>query len=255
MKKYKLVANWKMNPQATKSVQDYMRNFKKHARGVKNVTIVFCPPSIFISAVGKFCSGNTELGAQDVYFEKAGSFTGQISPKMLAGEGVQHVILGHSERRAMGETSELVAKKAASAISDRIQPIICLGEQTRDHSGKYLKHIENQIIESLAGIPKTKLKDVVIAYEPIWAIGAAEAMSSHEMHQMVLYIKKIITKKYTRAIAGSIPVLYGGSVTADNARDMIENGVVDGLLVGRASLNPEEFAIIAKNISYAKRNF
>jgi triosephosphate isomerase len=174
---------------------------------------------------------------------------------MLASENVKYVILGHSERRSAGEKSDIVAKKATAAIAARIQPIICIGEESRDHSGVYLKHIKHQIIESLSGIPKTKLKDIIIAYEPIWAIGGDEAMSSHEMHQMMLYIKKVVTEKYTRTIANSIQILYGGSVTAHNACDMIENGVVDGLLVGRASLNPEEFIAIAKNISYAKRNF
>ena len=255
MKKNLLIANWKMNPRSAEGASLLVKDFKKFAKGMKNVVTVICPPTIYIPIVKKLCSGTIVLGAQDSYYEKEGSHTGETSPLMLANEGVEYVVLGHSERRANGESSQVVAKKSQAALAARIQPIVCIGEEKRDTSGAYLKHIKEQLIESLDGIPKTKLHSVIIAYEPIWAIGAKEAMSAHEMHQMVLYIKKIITQKYSRAIASKISVVYGGSVTSENARDMIENGCVDGLLVGRASLDPKEFAAIAKNISHAKRNF
>lgn len=255
MSKYLLVGNWKMNPQKEVDVKKKISDFKKHSKGLRGVDVVICPPHVFIQSASRFCSGSISLGAQDMFWKKEGSYTGETSPEMLRGFDVQYVIIGHSERRELGETNEIVAQKTSAALESRILPIVCVGEKTRDEEGKYLDEIKTQLTESLRKVPKTKIDSVVIAYEPVWAIGASSAMDSHEMHQMTLFIKKTLIKMFSRKVADKIRVLYGGSITEDNARDMIELGNVDGLLVGRASLDPKQFALIYKNISNAKRRF
>lgn len=250
MKKNKLliVANWKMNPETAEKAKEIFLETKKVVKILKNTKVVICPPFVYLSDLEKVNDSKIILGAQDMFWEKSGSFTGEISAGMLSKEG--YVILGHSERRELGETDEMVSKKTISAIKSGLLPIVCVGEKERDDKGEYLHFLRNQITSSLVSLPKRYLAKLVIAYEPVWAIGKSEdqAMKPGDIHETSLYIRKILSEIYDQKSALSVPVLYGGSVNHNNAKDMITLGEVQGLLVGRESLAPKKFEELLKNV-------
>jgi triosephosphate isomerase len=167
---------------------------------------------------------------------------------MLAAFGVATVIVGHSERRALGETDAQVGEKVAALIKAKLTPVVCIGERERDAQGNFFMLIEAQIKAALTGVPKARFKDVVIAYEPIWAIGTGKTATAEDVNEMRLFIQKILTKHFDRASAGKIRIIYGGSVSAANAADLFVGGGVDGFLVGGASLRPQEFAQIISSV-------
>jgi triosephosphate isomerase len=154
--------------------------------------------------------------------------------------GSTHVLIGHAERRAAGMSNEQVGKVTHRVLSSGVTAIVCVGEGARDDHGEYLNQVRAQLHAALQGVLPKYLKKVVIAYEPVWAIGASQPMSPHEMHQMAIYIKKTLAEMYGKAV--SVPVLYGGAITADSVSEMVVRGGVDGLLVGRASLSEDSLA-------------
>jgi triosephosphate isomerase (TIM) len=253
MKKNKLlvVGNWKMNPGTAEKAKEIFRGIKIGAKELKNIKVVICPPFVYLSDLEKLNASSPlhdlVLGAQDMFWEKTGAFTGEISSEMLKGEG--YVILGHSERRDLGETDEMVAKKLSSAIKGGLKPILCIGEKTRDDHGEYLHFLRNQIINSLGKLSKGQLAKLIIAYEPVWAIGKEEAMKPTDIHEMTIFIKKVLVEIYGQKVKINVPVLYGGAVSHDNASNIIKEGEVQGLLVGRASLNPKKFGELIKNVN------
>jgi triosephosphate isomerase len=248
MKKNKIlvVGNWKMNPDNAEKAKDIFRGIKAAAKDLKKTKVVVCPPFVYLSDLEKINDGRLILGAQDMFWEKTGSFTGEISSQMLSGEG--YVILGHSERRDLGETDEMIAKKVVSAIRAGLKPILCVGEKNRDDHGEYLHFLRAEIINSLGKLAKKYLAKLVIAYEPVWAIGKEEAMTPGDIHETSLFIKKVLAEVYDHKLAVTIPILYGGSVNYNNARDIISLGEVAGLLIGRESLNPKKFGELLKNV-------
>ncbi len=208
-----IIANWKMNPA---SMQEAKRLFD----AVKNTEAIICPPFVYLSVFKyKF------LGAQDCHWEQSGPYTGEVSPKMLRDLGVKYVIIGHSERRALGETEEIVEKKLKAALKAGLTPIFCVGEKKGENARKVIN-------KQLRG----NLKGVIIAYEPVWAIGTGDFCSPEKAKQIREFIKKKFNNK----------VLYGGSVNSKIAKDYTKVGF-DGLLVGGASLNAKEFKKIIKN--------
>ncbi len=248
MKKGLVVANWKMNPQSVAEAQRLLRATKLVASRSK-IQVVVCPPAPFLSLLSSSMrSGKLALGAQDLSALDGGSHTGEISAAMLRSVKVSYVIVGHSERRALGEKNDAVAAKLRRALSDDLTPILCVGEHERDKEGEYLEELRTQIKESLKGIHLTDLKYLAIAYEPVWAIGrtAAFALPPNELVQTTLFVRKVLSELYNNATALSVPILYGGSVERDNAAQLAESGAVSGALVGHASLKPEEFSIIVK---------
>jgi triosephosphate isomerase (TIM) len=178
-----------------------------------------------------------------VFFETKGSYTGEVSAPMLASIGTEYVIVGHSERRARGENNEIVNRKVRVALLEGIDVVLCIGEEARDHGGEYLLFLTEELISALSGLKKDSLKHIAIAYEPIWAIGktSKDAMKPSDMHEMSLFIRKILTDRYDRATALSVPILYGGSVEVENSETLLRGGEIDGFLVGHASLDPESF--------------
>jgi triosephosphate isomerase len=246
-----VVANWKMNPQTLKEAKKNFNDFKKQKTVNKNVTTVICPPFQYLYELKKSYRGSKIFfGAQDVSIQKEGSFTGEISNSMIKDMGARFVIAGHSERREMGESSELVAEKALNSLQFGFHVIVCVGEKERDFEGMYLKDLAKQIKDSLEGIPTKLAEKLIIAYEPIWAIGEGKkAMDAKEMHFISLFIRKQLIKIFNKKTAQSVGILYGGSVNSDNAKDFVIEEDVDGLLVGRASLNPFEFSKIVTNVS------
>jgi triosephosphate isomerase len=236
-----IVANWKMNPGTVLQAKEIFTETKKVAKSLKNVKVIVCPPFVYLNELERLTDRTPVLGAQDMFWERNGSFTGEISSEMLKEES--YVILGHSERRELGETDDMIAKKIISAIKANLKPILCIGEKIRDDHGEYLHSLRNQIINSLAGMPKKYLDKLIIAYEPVWAIGKSDdqAMKPSDIHETTLFIKKVLLETYKLKKALLVPVLYGGSVTHNNASEIIAGGQVQGLLVGRESLNPKKF--------------
>ncbi len=242
-----IVGNWKMNPQSADEAKTIFLGIRKASEKVKRVDTVVCPPFVLIPALEKLVAGRfaTYLGAQDCFYEASGSFTGNVSPALLKHSGVNYVIIGHSERRALGESDEVVNHKTIAALTAQLKPIICVGERERDVDGKFYAQVEGQVAAALKGVRKADLKNVIIAYEPVWAIGKkeSEAMTPAQLQEMAIFIKKTLVEIYD-ASAATLPVLYGGSVTSANAQGLLEVNEIEGLLVGRASLDAKDFGLI-----------
>lgn len=245
-----IVGNWKMNPQSISLGVKLATELKKKMQSVKGVEIVIAPPYVHLPGIQKARSGSDvfTLGAQNVHPAKLGPHTGEISLPLLQDLGVTHVILGHSERRALGEKDALINEKLVAVVKAGLTGILCVGEDTRDHNGHYLNIIETQVRKGLALLSKAKLSQVVIAYEPVWAIGNGKNATAEDIHEMKLFIEKILSDLYGRNTAQKIRIIYGGSVTAQNAQMLHAEGMMDGFLVGGASLHPEEFTQIAKAV-------
>ncbi|MFO0718548.1 MAG: triose-phosphate isomerase [Candidatus Paceibacterota bacterium] len=248
-----VVGNWKMNPQTTEDARKIFKRIKKAADSIKGVNVAICPSFSHIYPLNKI-AGGIFIGAQDVFWEEAGSFTGEVSASMLRDLGCTYVIVGHSERRAMGETSEMITKKVKEAVEKNLKVILCIGEKVRDENGDYLEFLKNQLTESLSKVQKRYLSNIVIAYEPVWAIGKSfnNAMVGKDMQEISIFIKKVLADIYGKDETSKNLILYGGSVAPINARDIIESGQVDGFLVGRQSLEPINFGEIIKIVSTAK---
>ncbi len=236
-KKY-ILGNWKMSFDKTADAKKQFDLVKKQTSRLQNTLTVIAPSFIHIqSLIAK--SSKLLLSGQDCSLKDSGSWTGEISAKMLRGLGCEFVIVGHSERRNLGETNEVVAEKAGNALTAGLKPIICIGEKERDNKGQYLNDLREQLFASMAKVQRGDLLDIIIAYEPVFAIGAQSAMPTEEIHQTVLYLRKLLAEKYNKDLAQSILIVYGGTVNKNNATEILATGVVDGLLIGRVSTTPE----------------
>lgn len=244
-----IVANWKMNPSTSKEAENLFRVVFKKEKSLKKNQIIICPPFPFLFLFPKKKNKNILLGAQNVSAEAEGSFTGEVSPKMLLDTKVSHVIVGHGESRKGGDTDEIINKKLLNLLKFKISPIFCIGERERDKEGSYLSFIENQIKEGLRGVSKSDMKRFIIAYEPIWAIGksAVREATPEEFVEVKIFIRKVISDIFDSKTALSLPILYGGSINSSNANNFLEQGA-DGLLVGRDSVSPSKFDAILNAI-------
>jgi len=244
-----IIANWKMNPTTIREAKDSFRKIKNIARNLRNVQTVVCPPFIFLGVLEKFITGHRcVLGAQDVFWEQEGSYTGEISPRELLRMDVNYVILGHSERRALGESDTEVSRKVKACFRNNLFVILCIGEAERDSDGRYFRFIKEEIKNSLSKISRKDIPKLIIAYEPIWAVGpkAKRADTPEELFEMAIFIRKTLSDLFGRKHVMSTPILYGGSVDDRNAEEFLSKGGVAGLLVGRASLDPKKFSAILK---------
>jgi len=228
-----IVANWKMNPVSLEEAKNIFEGIKKGVEGTE-AKVVICPPFVYLAEL----KGLT-LGAQDIFYEEKGAFTGEVSAEMLKNLGVEYVIIGHSERRKyLGETDEVINEKIKKALESGLKVIFCIGETAEERkNGKKNEVLERQIKKGLAGVEN--LENVNIAYEPVWAIGTGNNCSIQETKESIDFIKKFVETKTI--------VLYGGSVKGDNSKEYIKESEADGLLVGGASLNAEEFVKIVKS--------
>jgi len=240
-----IAANWKMNPQSQKEAKKLFDGIKKKAKA-KNVEVVVCPPFLYLPLFK-----GLPIGVQNIYFEEKGAFTGEVSAAMLKDLKIGYVILGHSERRKyFAETNEQINKKIKKALSFKIKPIFCIGETKEEKDqNKKSEVLEAQLTEGLKGVTKDEMKSVAVAYEPVWAIGTGNNCSVEETMGTVLFIRKILTKLYNREVADNTKILYGGSVKSDNSAAYIKDAGANGLLVGGASLDADEFAKIVKSAS------
>jgi triosephosphate isomerase (TIM) len=241
-----IIANWKMNPGSLRDSELILKGISTYIKNIKNIKVVICPPFPFLFAFKKLKSNKIFLGAQNVSSMTEGSHTGEVSPRMLIDVGVKYVIVGHGERRANGEDNNFINKKILNLLKFKLLPIICVGESSRDNEGFYLSFVRDQIKDCLKDVPKAQVKNIIIAYEPIWAIGkdATRGATKEEFIEMKIFIRKIISDIYDSKTAHSIAVLYGGSVNKDNAFYFANEGEADGLLVGRDSINPKKFGAI-----------
>lgn len=235
-----------MNPATEAEARRIFGGAKRASSKIRRAEAVICPPFIYLSVLAKSVKGarNISLGVQNLFWETTGSYTGEVSPTMVLGAGAEYAIIGHSERRTLGETDGQVAKKAVLALKLGLRAIVCIGESARDEKGDYLGFLKNQIKNSLQGITGKLLENLIIAYEPVWAIGGREAMKPEQVEEMGIFIRKTLSDIYDQEAAMKVPILYGGSVDAKNAEAIVYQGNVQGLLIGRQSLEPESFRAI-----------
>ncbi len=237
-----IVGNWKMNPATLEQAREVASATRRVAAELEHTDVVICPPHVFISdCTPRTSSAHSYLGAQSVSPNEGGPHTGEVSVLMLKDLGVEYVIAGHSEERARGADDAEISRTAAAITNAGLTAIVCVGEKVRDEGGAYLEFIKEQIHKSLADVTPKRAKDIVLAYEPIWAIGATAAMNPEQVCEMSLFVRKVFSDLFGQDMAMKIQVLYGGSVNATNAADIIRIGNVDGLLVGRESVNIEGF--------------
>lgn len=247
-----LVGNWKMAPEKPVTAIDLIKKTLAIAKLFKNtVSIVSCVPYIHIPLIGKLIKLPLSLGAQTVTAETDPANTGLISASMLKAAQVTYCIVGHSEVRARGENNDEVCDKVSVLLEKKITPIICVGERARDAQGWYLSEVKDQIETVLGVLSGQGYKKVVIAYEPVWAIGAhaAREATPTECLEMVIYIRKIFADHIGEKAAASIRILYGGSVNELNAKVFLREAKVQGFLVGRVSLEPKRLSALALAIS------
>ncbi len=249
MKKVKklIIGNWKMNPASTLEAKKIATDVKRGTHTMRKTQVVLCPPYIYIPSLINFPTTSLFLGAQNAHHEAGGSFTGEVSFSQLPQFKVSHVILGHSERRAKGETTEMINKKLRSVVVDGMTAVLCVGESVRDNHGDYLSFVREQIVLGLRDVSRKSVDHIVVAYEPVWAIGARDAMSPQDIHEMSIFIRKTLREVFG-PIADGIRILYGGAVNESNAKEIVQDGFVQGLLIGRESLKPKNFIEIIKAV-------
>jgi triosephosphate isomerase len=247
-----IAGNWKMNTtieQAIKLVQEVRGKLDK----IEGVEKVLCPPFVSLSAADKLLVGSSiKLGAQNMHFEEKGAYTGEVSPLMLAGL-CEYVILGHSERRQyFGETDEIVNKKVKAALKSGLKPILCVGERLEENeAGKAEQVVTRQVKGALAGIASPQ--GLVIAYEPIWAIGTGKAATGKQANTTIGLIRRIVAQLYGEPFAQAMRIQYGGSVNKANITEFLSQPEIDGALVGGASLQAAEFVSIVEQTANIKR--
>lgn len=244
MRKKIVAGNWKMN----KTLQEGLL-FSNELKGLldnKNINceVIIGTPFIHLSEVAKSLDGTKiQVAAQNCANKESGAYTGEVSASMVASTGAKHVILGHSERRAYyHETPELLKEKVLQALSNNLTPIFCVGEVLNEReSDKHFEVVAAQLKNSLFELSKEDFAKLIVAYEPVWAIGTGKTASPEQAQEMHAFIRKTITEKYGKEIADNTSILYGGSCNADNAKELFSNPDVDGGLIGGASLDPAKF--------------
>ena len=246
MRKPIMAANWKMN-KATSEAVEFANGLKELTKSSFSAEMVICPPFTALAPMAGILNGtNIKLGAQNMYWEKNGAFTGEISPVMLRDLGCKYVIVGHSERREyFKETNQDVNKKARSAFAFNLIPIVCVGEKLSEReAGKALKVVEKQVRESLADLPKEEISNIVVAYEPIWAIGTGKTATPGDAQEVHGSIRATLKDLYGEEASSRIRIQYGGSVKPDNISILMQEEDIDGALIGGASLNLNSFLSI-----------
>lgn len=231
-----------MNPNSAAEALKLVDGITKKYKAQESVKVAIAPPALYINEVTKKIGKKSiSVAAQNLSTEIMGAFTGEHSALQLRDAKVEYVIIGHSERRAMGETDVQIQKKVQSALKNKITPVVCVGEKERDAHGAFYSFIEAQVKSLGAILSATDIKKIVIAYEPIWAIGTGMTATTADVKEMQLFLFTTLTKLYDKATATKVTLLYGGSVKADNAAVLHEQGGMNGFLVGGASLKAEDF--------------
>jgi triosephosphate isomerase (TIM) len=248
MRKKFIAGNWKMNTTRAEGVA-LAAAVAKGVGSKRDVEVAVCPPSLYLSAVGESIRGSVVgLGAQNCYHEAKGAFTGEVSPAMLVDVGCKYVILGHSERRAIfRESSADVNRKVVAALAAGLTPIVCVGETLDERkANRTTAVVREQIEQSLGALTADEVTKLVIAYEPVWAIGTGVVATPEQAEEVHADLRKLLQTRYSTEVAASVRIQYGGSVNAENAASLLGQPNIDGALVGGASLKAEGFlAIVA----------
>ena len=251
MREIIIAGNWKMNTLPVEGV-DLARNLSNLVAGINGVTVVVCPPATHLSAIAETLKrGSIGLGAQNVHWENSGAYTGEISAGMLVKTGCAWVIIGHSERRTyFSETNRSVNKRLKKALEMKLRPIVCIGETLPEReAGKTFQVLEKQLELGLADVELKGIDGLVIAYEPVWAIGTGVTATTEQAQEAHKFIRDKLSQLFTRDAADSTTILYGGSMNDSNAGTLVAMSDVDGGLIGGASLKAEKFAAIIKAAS------
>jgi triosephosphate isomerase (TIM) len=243
MRKPIIAGNWKMHKTLSEA-----KAFAEEVKGLvppkERVDSVICAPAIFLERLVEVTKEyDVEIGAQNMHFEESGAFTGEISPKALQDLGVTYVILGHSERREMfNETDDAVNKKVLAAFKYDLTPIVCVGETLEQRENGATKQVvEDQVKKALTGLTNEQAKQVVIAYEPIWAIGTGKSSTAEDANDVCAHIRQVIANNFSQQVADAVRIQYGGSVKPANIKEFLSQPDIDGALVGGASLDPKSF--------------
>jgi triosephosphate isomerase len=249
MRKVIIAGNWKLN-KTSREAQALAVELKREVVDIQGVDIVICPTFTALDAVSEaIMDTNIDLGAQNIYWQDSGAFTGEISAPMLKDLGVKYVIIGHSERRQFfGEINETVNKRIRAALAHGLTPIVCVGENLAEREGnKTFDVIKDHCAGSLTGLSADEMKKIVIAYEPVWAIGTGKTATPEQAQEVHAFIRQLLGKLFDLDVASSVRIQYGGSVTPENIATLIAKPDIDGALVGGASLKAPSFAAIVKS--------
>lgn len=249
MRKKVIAGNWKMNMLPNEAIA-FIDEFIPLVKDTQNEVILCVPYTDLFYALLSVQNTNIKIGAQNMHWAEKGAYTGEVSAKMLKAIGVEYVIIGHSERRSyFNETDESVNKKIKAAFENELKPIVCVGETLEEReAGKTADIITNQTRLALSGLTDEQIKNTIIAYEPIWAIGTGKTATSEDANNSIKEIRKEIEKIYGKEVAECVIIQYGGSVKSSNAKELFSTSDIDGGLVGGASLVPDEFAKIVNSI-------
>ncbi len=249
MRKKIIAANWKMHMTASEA-ESFLKDFRLDIEGINGVEIILAPPFTALPKLSELLDGSQRirLGAQNMHFEMSGAFTGEISPAMLRELYVRYVILGHSERRQLfGETDAIINKKVKAALASELKPVLCVGETLEEReAGREKEVLHTQLTGSLADVDADSFTNIVIAYEPVWAIGTGKTASSAQAQDAHAHVREVLAELSTPEIAAKVQIQYGGSVKPANAAELLSQPDIDGALVGGASLEPRSFAEIVK---------
>ena len=243
-----IAGNWKMNKTVGEAVE-LIKQLKVSLSGAEGVEVIVAPPFTALHAVHKELEGSSiGLAAQNLHWEEKGAYTGEIAPLMLKELGCQYVIVGHSERRQLfGETDETVNKRMKAALGQGMNPIFCIGETLKEREdGRTFAVVGNQLEGGLKGIKENEVEEMVIAYEPVWAIGTGKTATPEQAEEVHQFIRQRMEERYTREIAEGVRIQYGGSVTPENVKGLMGQKDIDGALVGGASLKSETFSRIVR---------
>jgi len=250
MRKKVVAGNWKMNNDINSSI-NLINEIKKGLNQKNlNVEVIICPPFTSLETANVLIKDTSiKLGAQNMYFETSGAFTGEISPLMLKSVGCEYVILGHSERRTIfHESNQLINKKIKSAVTNGLKPIFCIGETLEEREkGETFNVVETQIREGLADLTEQELKNLIIAYEPVWAIGTGRNATPEQAEEVHKFIRELIAQIYSKEFAENLIIQYGGSVKPENSKDLMSQPDIDGALVGGACLKADSFIKIIES--------
>ncbi len=249
MRKKVIAGNWKMNMLPNEAIK-FIEDFAPRVQNTSNEIILCVPYTNLFYSLLTAQNTNIKIGAQNMHWEEKGAYTGEISGQMLKSIGVEYVIIGHSERRAyFAENDETVNKKIKSALQNGLKPIVCVGESLEQReAGNQEEIVKNQVKLALEGITNNSLEQVIIAYEPIWAIGTGKTATSNDANEMIKTIRKEVASLYNEETAQKLIILYGGSVKSENSKELFSTSDIDGALVGGASLKPDEFAKICLSV-------
>ncbi len=245
MRRKVIAGNWKMNMLPNEAI-DYIQAFEPLVKDAKAEVILCVPYTDLFYCLMNVQGTNIKIGAQNMHFAENGAYTGEVSGKMLKSIGVEYVIIGHSERRQyFNETDESVNKKIKAAFENELKPIVCVGETLEEReAGKTVEIITNQTRLALEGLTKEQVKNTIIAYEPIWAIGTGKTATSEDANNSIISIREEIKNIYGEDVSEAVIIQYGGSVKSSNAKELFSTSDIDGGLVGGASLKPDEFSKI-----------